>query len=456
MGWCGVRTSLVAQQARWRSVSTVSSDVVAPGGSTLPSRVGRVRWTICAMLFFATSINYMDRQVLGILAPVLQHSIGWTEQQYSYIVIAFQFSYAIGLVAAGRLIDRIGTRVGYAIIMGIWSVSAMAHSLATTAFGFGVARFFLGLGESGNFPAAIKTTAEWFPQRERSLATGLFNSGANLGAMIAPALVPIVTLRYGWHAAFLITGIFSAAWIVWWLTHYRTPGDHKKLSATEFAHIHQDPQEALAKIPWSRLLGYRQTWAFALGKFLTDPIWWFYLYWLPKFLDGKFHLGLAHLGLPLIIVYNMSAVGSIGGGSIPLFLARRGISIGNARYLAMLAMALLVTPVYFLGGVNNEWLAVGLLSIAAAAHQGWSANLYTTVSDMFPREAVGAITGIGGMAGSVGGVLFSWGVGWVLAHYHRYSILFVCASTAYLVALLLLRIMVPRFAKIPVYELLPG
>ncbi len=417
-------------------------------------RTGNVRWTVCAMLFFATSINYMDRQVLGILAPVLQHSIGWTEQQYSYIVVSFQFAYAVGLVVAGRLIDRIGTRLGYALIMAVWSLSAMAHSLATSAFGFGIARFFLGLGESGNFPAAIKTTAEWFPQRERSLATGVFNSGANLGAMLAPAMVPFVTIHYGWQASFLITGVFSAAWIGWWLTHYRAPADHKRLSALEHAYIHHDVPEELAKIPWHRLLSYRQTWAYSIAKFLTDPIWWFYLYWLPKFLDGRFHLGLAHLGLPLIIVYNISAIGSIGGGSIPLFLARRGTSMATARYAAMLAMALLVAPVYFLGDVGNEWLAVALLSMAAAAHQGWSANLYTIASDMFPREAVGAVTGIGGMAGSVGGVLFSGSVGWVLTRYHRYSILFVIASSVYLLALLILRMMVPRLGRIPTETLL--
>jgi ACS family hexuronate transporter-like MFS transporter len=430
-------------------------DPKAPAAPQSP-RIGNVRWTVCAMLFFATSINYMDRQVLGILAPVLQHSIGWTEQQYSYIVIAFQFSYAIGLVVAGRLIDRIGTRIGYALIMGIWSISAMAHSLATTALGFGIARFFLGLGESGNFPAAIKATTEWFPPRERSLATGIFNSGANLGAMLAPAIVPIVTIRFGWQAAFLVTGFFSAAWIAWWLTHYRTPSDHKKLSAAEYAHINQDVPKELATIPWKRLLSYRQTWAYALGKFLTDPIWWFYLYWLPKFLDGRFHLGLMHLGLPLIIVYNMSAVGSIGGGSIPLFLAKRGVAIDKARYIAMLSMAILVVPVFFLGNVTNEWLAVGMLGLAAAAHQGWSANLYTTASDMFPREAVGAVTGIGGMAGAIGGVLFAGGVGWVLTHLHSYSILFAISATAYLLALLVIRIMVPRFAKIPMNQLLPS
>ncbi len=429
-----------------------------PSTTQIPApaaRLGRLRWTICAMLFFATSINYMDRQVLGILAPVLQHSIGWTEQQYSYIVIAFQFAYAGGLVLAGRLIDRIGTRIGYAVIMGVWSLAAMAHALATTALGFGIARFFLGLGESGNFPAAIKTTAEWFPQRERSLATGMFNSGANIGAMVAPALVPVVTVRFGWHASFLITGIFSAIWIGWWLTHYRTPAEHTRLSAAEHAHIHQDPEEALAKIPWRRLLRFRQTWAYSIAKFLTDPIWWFYLYWLPKFLDGRFHLGLVHLGLPLILVYNMSTIGSVGGGSIPLLLARRGMAVGRARFTAMLAMALLVVPVFFLGRVANEWVAVILLGLAAAAHQGWSANLYTIASDMFPREAVGAVTGIGGMAGSVGGVLFAWAVGWVLSRFKGYSLLFAAASTAYLLALAVLVVMVPRFRRIPMGAL-PG
>ncbi len=436
------------------AVESTQTAAVAPPQLQPGTRLGRVRWTVCAMLFFATSINYMDRQVLGILGPVLQHSIGWTEQQYSNIVIAFQVAYAGGLLLAGRMIDRVGTRVGYALIMGLWSIAAMAHSLATTALGFGIARFFLGLGESGNFPAAVKTTAEWFPQRERSLATGIFNSGANLGAMLGPALVPLVALRFGWQAAFLITGLFSATWIAWWLTHYAPPTEHRRLSSAELAHIRGERGEALASIPWKRLLGFRQTWAYALAKFLTDPIWWFYLYWLPKFLEGRFHLGLVHLGLPLIVVYNVSAVGSIGGGSIPLFLSRRGIPMGRARFTAMLAMAMLVLPIYFVGTVQHEWLAVALLSLAAAAHQGWSANLYTIASDMFPREAVGAVTGIGGMAGSVGGILFAAAVGWVLTRYHAYGGLFVVASTAYLIALLLLRLIVPGFTPVPPARLL--
>jgi len=408
------------------------------------------RWTVCALLFAATSINYMDRQVLGILAPVLQHSIGWTEAQYGCIVSAFQFAYAVGLILAGQMVDRFGTRIGYAVVMGIWSISAMCHALARSAFGFGVARFFLGLGESGNFPAAIKTTAEWFPQSERSLATGIFNSGTNLGAILAPAIVPWVTLRYGWRASFLITGAFSAAWIVWWLTHYRKPSEHPKVSRAELDKINSDPPQPVTKIPWSKIIGYRQTWAFSVAKFLTDPIWWFYLYWLPKFLDARFHLGLSHLGLPLIIVYNASAVGSIGGGWLPALIHRSGMSMIKARLLTMLLFACMVTPIFFASRTNSEWIAVALLSLAAAAHQGWSANLFTTVSDMFPKNAVGAVVGIGGMAGSVGGVLLSLSAGWILQITHSYASLFAIASSAYLIGLVMLRALAPGLKRIEV------
>ncbi len=402
------------------------------------------------MLFAATSINYMDRQVLGILAPVLQHSIGWTEAQYGYIVSAFQFAYAVGLILAGQMVDRFGTRIGYAIVMGIWSISAMCHSLARSALGFGIARFFLGLGESGNFPAAIKATAEWFPQSERSLATGIFNSGSNVGAILAPAIVPWITIRYGWRPAFLITGVFSAAWIVWWLIHYRKPSDQPKVSRAELELIHRDPPQSAAKIPWKKIVVYRQTWAFSLAKFLTDPIWWFYLYWLPKFFDSRFHLGLSQLGLPLIIVYNASAIGSIGGGWLPGLINRSGTSMVKARMLTMLLFACMVTPIFFASRTSSEWVAVGLLSLAAAAHQGWSANLFTTASDMFPKSAVGAVVGIGGMAGSVGGVLFSLSAGWVLQVTHSYSSLFGIAASAYLIALVALRALAPGLRKIEV------
>jgi len=294
----------------------------------------------------------------------------------------------------------------------------------------------------------VKATAEWFPREERSFATGIFNSGANIGAVIAPALIPFVTLRYGWHAAFLITGIFSASWISWWLINYRTPANHKRISKAEYEHIHQDPPSQLAKIPWARLLTYRQTWAFALGKFLTDPIWWFYLYWLPKFFDSRYHLGLSHLGLPLIIVYNVSTIGSIGGGWLPSFFHRKGFNMVKARYAAMFISACLMLPMFFAASFTNEWLAVGVLSIATAAHQAWSANLYTTASDMFPKEAVGAVVGIGGMAGSVGGVLFALGVGYLLQATHSYTILFAVSASSYLVAFFSMRLLVPKLPKI--------
>jgi ACS family hexuronate transporter-like MFS transporter len=399
------------------------------------------------MLFFATSINYMDRQVLGILAPILQHSIGWTELQYSYIIGGFQFAYAVGLILAGRMVDKLGTRIGYALIMGVWSVSAMSHALASTVLEFGIARFFLGLGESGNFPAAIKTTAEWFPQKERSLATGIFNSGANVGAILAPALVPWVTLRYGWRAAFLITGGFSAIWILAWVLYYRRPGEHARLSREEFAHIHKDRRGSAADVPWKELLDHRQTWAFSLAKFLTDPIWWFYLFWLPKFFDGRFHLGLAHLGLPLIVIYNASAVGSIGGGWLPTVFHRYGMAMERARLTAMLICASLATPIFFAGHLTSEWGAIELIGLAAAAHQGWSANLFTTASDMFPSAAVGTVVGIGGTAGSVGGVLFSLGTGWILQVTHSYASLFAISASAYLLALGLMQWTAPGLKR---------
>ncbi|HTD54208.1 MAG TPA: MFS transporter [Silvibacterium sp.] len=413
------------------------------------TRIGRVRWTICAMLFFATSINYMDRQVIALLKPTLAHTIGLTEISYGYIVDAFQIAYAIGLLVAGRVVDKIGTRIGYVLIMGIWSLSAMGHALASTAFEFGIARFFLGIGESGNFPAAIKTVAEWFPQSERSLATGIFNSGANVGAVLAPLIVPWVALHYGWRAAFLATGIFSMLWIAWWARYYRKPADHPTLTGAELRHIYQEAAAQMGpSVPWARLLGYRQTWAFSIAKFLTDPIWWFYLFWLPSYFSSKFHLNLLHLGLPLILIYNMSAIGSIGGGWLPAPFRKMGMSATGARLLAMLLCACCVVPVFTLGHIGSEWIAIILLGIAAGAHQGWSANLFTTVSDMFPRSAVGAVVGIGGMAGSAGGALLAFFTGHILQRTHSYSILFILASTAYLLALLIMRLLAPGLRKV--------
>jgi ACS family hexuronate transporter-like MFS transporter len=416
----------------------------SPGG-----RLGRVRWTICAMLFVATSINYMDRQVIAILKPTLEHSIGMSEVGYGYIVDAFQIAYALGLLAAGRFVDKVGTRIGYMVIMAVWSLSAMGHALANTVLEFGIARFFLGLGESGNFPAAIKTVAEWFPRSERSLATGIFNSGANLGAILAPIAVPWVTLRYGWHAAFLVTGGFSACWILWWFKKYRKPSDYPTLTRAELTHICQEgATDAGPSIPWGRLLGYRQTWAFSTAKFLTDPIWWFYLFWMPSYFSARFHLDLAHLGLPLIIVYSASAVGSIGGGWLPAPFRRLGLSATHARLAAMLACACLVVPIFTAAYVQSEWAAIALLSAAAAAHQGWSANLLTTTSDMFPRSAVGSVTGIGSMAGAAGGALLATYAGHILQLTHSYASLFGIAAGAYLVALLMLVLFAPGLRKV--------
>jgi ACS family hexuronate transporter-like MFS transporter len=432
---------------------------IAPGTAveeeTSPgARLGRVRWTICAMLFAATSINYMDRQVISILKPTLmkpiaEHGIGMTEVGYGHIGAAFMIAYAVGLLAAGRFVDRVGTRIGYMVIMAVWSLSAMGHALANTVFEFGVARFTLGLGESGNFPAAIKTVAEWFPQSERSLATGIFNSGANVGAILAPLIVPWVTIRYGWHVAFLATGVFSAMWIVLWYSKYRKPANHPTLTGAELRHIYREAAEQMGpSTPWLKLLKIRQTWAFSIPKFLTDPIWWFLLFYLPSYFSDKFHLDLSHLGLPLIIVYSASTVGSIGGGWLPALFRRFGLSASGARLAAMLFCACMMVPILLLNYLHSEWIAIALLSMATAAHQGWSANLFTTASDMFPRTAVGSVTGIGGMAGAVGGALMVNYAGNVLQLTHSYATLFGIAASAYLLALLILVTLAPNLGRV--------
>ena len=399
--------------------------------------LGRVRWTVCTMLFAATSINYMDRQVIALLKPTLEHSIGLTEINYGYIVDAFQVAYAIGLLLAGRLIDKLGTRVGYMFVMAVWSFSAMGHALATTVLQFAFARFFLGLGEAGNFPAAIKTVAEWFPQNERSFATGILNSGANVGAMLAPAIVPWIALRWGWHTAFLITGLFGLPWMLWWFCRYRAP------AACLIAQ-----QKASPSMPWRRLLQFRQAWAFSTAKFLTDPIWYFYLFWLPSYFSSKFDLNLSHLGLPLMIIYNVSALGSVGGGWLPVPFRRLGMSSHYARLSAMLVCACLVVPIYAASDVKSMWSAIALISIAAGAHQGWSANLFTTASDMFPRTAVGSVVGFGGMAGSAGSALFAFFAGHILQLTHSYVTLFTIAAGAYLLALIVLCLLAPGLKEV--------
>ena len=408
--------------------------------------VGHYRWTICALLFFATTINYIDRQVLGILAPILEQEIGWSEADYGFIVTAFQAAYALGLLLVGRMMDVLGTKKGYSIAMILWSIAAMGHALARSAFGFGVARFALGLGESGNFPAAIKTVAEWFPKKERALATGIFNAGSNVGAVVAPLVVPWITLTYGWQEAFIVTGAIGFTWLIFWWFLYEVPERNKRVSTAELAHIQADPADPSEKIRWLKLMSYRQAWAFAIGKFLTDPIWWFYLYWVPKFLYKTYGLTLDTLGIPLVIIYVMADVGSVGGGWLSSAFIKRGWDVNKGRKTAMLICALAVLPIMFASQASELWMAVALLGLATAAHQGWSANIFTTASDMFPRKAVGSIVGFGGMAGSIGGMLFATSAGLLLEWTGSYMTLFVVASLAYVVALGVFQILVPKLA----------
>ena len=420
---------------------------------TVSGHIGRYRWVICGLLFFATTINYVDRQVLGFLAPDLQRAIGWNEAQYGFIVTSFQAAYAISLLVIGRIMDRLGTRKGFSLAIVIWSLAAMGHALARSAFGFGVARFALGLGEGGNFPAAIKTVAEWFPKKERALATGIFNAGSNLGPIIVPLTVPWIVFHYGWQAAFIATGAVGFLWLILWLPVYRRPEEHPRVSPEELAHIKSDPPEPTTRVPWARLLPHRQTWAFAIGKFMTDPVWWFYLFWLAKFLDKNYHITLAKLSLPVIVVYLVADIGSIGGGWLSSRLIKRGWTINAGRKTAMLVCAICVVPVVFASLVTHMWVAVGLISLATAAHQGFSANIFTFASDMFPRRAVGSVVGIGGMAGAVGGMLFSATTGYVLLWTNsNYVPVFIVCGSVYLLALLIMHLLVPRLepAKIDV------
>ena len=409
---------------------------------------GNFRWVICALLFFATTINYMDRQVLGLLAPLLQKTFGWTEIQYGNIVQMFFYAYALGLLVVGRFIDRVGTRVGYAVAIAVWSLSAMGHSLARSIFGFGAARFMLGLGESGNFPAAIKTVTEWFPRKERALATGIFNSGTNVGAIVAPLTVPWIAVHLGWRWAFLFTGIFSATWLVLWLMIYRKPQEHPRLSANELRYIQSDPLEPETRIPWLRLLPHRQTWAFVLGKTITDPIWWFYLFWLPKFLHETHGVTLTGLGPPLVAIYLAADFGSIGGGWLSSSLLKRGWNVNRARKVTMLICALCVAPVLFVSQVKGLWPAVAIIGLATAAHQGWSSNLFTLVSDMFPRRAVASVVGLGGFGGAVGGLCIAWLVSHLLQWTHSYVVVLFMAGSAYIFALVVIQVLTPRLQPV--------
>ncbi len=415
-----------------------------PSGSVL-AKVGHCRWTICALLFFATTINYMDRQVLGILAPDLQKSLKWTEVDYGNIVAAFQAAYAVGLLTFGGIIDRIGTRKGLSGAIVFWSIASMAHALAASATGFSIARFALGLSEAGNFPAAHKTVAEWFPKKERALATGIFNAGTNVGAVVAPLTVPWIALTYGWRWAFILIGCLGFVWLIFWLLLYHTPEEHPRLTPQERTYIRSDTEEATEKIVWSRLFSFRQTWAFALGKFFTDPIWWFYLSWLPKYLNKHFGLTLGKIGLPLIVIYLMADVGSVGGGWLSSRLIQGGMSVNRARKSVMLLCAVLILPIMAVTQTSNLWVAVALIGLATGAHQGWSANLFTMASDTFPRRVVGSVIGIGSMVGAIGGLFVATAVGHFLQFTGgNYVPLFVIAGSVYLFALLIVHGLNPR------------
>ncbi len=425
--------------------------------------LGNYRWTICALIFFATTVNYLDRAVISLLKSDLSKEFNWNDGDYANIEIAFKLAYAVGMLGAGRLIDRLGTKLGYLLVTFLWSVAAVGHALVNSTLGFIVARSALGITESGNFPAAIKTAAEWFPQKERALATGIFNSGTNIGAIIAPLTVPFIAAQWGWKWAFIITGSIGFIWIIFWFLMYEVPARHKKLSKSEFDYIHSDMDDVAedadtSGISWFKLLSFKQTWAFVLGKFLTDPIWWFYLFWLPDFLESQYGLKGTDLSVPVASVYIISTLGSVGGGWLPLQLMKNDRPVFQARKTSMLIYALLVLPIVFaqIAGEVSMWLAVVVIGIAAAAHQAWSANIFTTVSDMFPKKSVGSVTGIGGMFGSFGGIFLSLFVQKNLfVHYREigeietaYYIMFFICGFAYILAWLMIHFLVPKMERI--------
>lgn len=427
---------------------------------------GNYRWAICALLFFATTINYLDRQVLGLLKPVLETEYHWTEIDYSYIVMAFSATYAIGLVVFGRIVDKIGAKTGYTISVTIWSIAAMCHALVSSTLGFGIARAALGIGESGNFPAAVKTVTEWFPKRERALATGIFDSGSNIGACVAPIMVPWLLGIYGWKAAFIITGAIGFLWLIAWRLIYKQPEKHPKLSASELAYIRIDdtPSEKLAdqglaqeKISWTRLFSLRPTWSFIAGKFLTDPIWYFFLFWLPSYFSTTFNLDLKKPGLPLVIVYSAATLGAVGGGLLSSWFIKKGWTVSKSRKAALFIAALCVVPIIGARFVTDVWAAVGLIGLAVAGNAAWSSNIYTIVSDMLPKNTVSSVIGIGGMAGAIGGVLFPLFIGFVLDYYKGignlvagYNLIFLVCSVSFLIAWLAIHFITPKIEPIEI------
>jgi MFS transporter, ACS family, hexuronate transporter len=402
----------------------------------------RFRWVICGLLFFATVIAYVDRSVLALLEKELERIIGWDSRQYSYMTAAFQAAYAIGLLCAGRLTDRLGIRKAFAYAIVLWSFAAMAPGLAVSPLTFGIAMFFLGLGEAANFPACIKTVAEWFPKKERAYATGLFNVGSNIGAMVGPVVVPFLYYTFSWRGAFVATGCSGFVWLVFWLWLYGKPAEHPMVSVSELELIESDPPERTAGVPWAQLFPLKETWAFAAAKFFTDPVWWFYLFWLPRYVSETFHLTLGKTSGPILAVYAASCFGSVGGGWLSGALIKRGKSINAARKTTMLICALAVIPVLYAPYANNLWVLVAVVGLAMAAHQGWSANAFTLPSDLFPRSAVGSVVGIGGMAGAIGGVAMQLSAGYIARY--TYLPLFLFSGSAYLVALAIVHLLSPK------------
>ena len=428
------------------SARSAVSDLAA-AATVASSPKSSVRWTIVALLFFATTINYIDRQVLGILAPTLQRELQWSEADYGAIVSWFSFAYGAGLLLVGRVLDRIGVRTGFSFAIVVWSLAAMGHALARTVGGFSFARAALGIGEAGNFPGAVKAVAEWFPKKERALATGIFNAGSNVGAIVAPIVVPWIALTWGWRWAFIATGAIGFLWLLFWLPTYRDPVNHPGVSPAELAHIRSDPTESTSPIPWASLLRHRQTWAFIVGKSMTDPVWLFYLFWLPKFLDTNWGVRLSGLAAPLVAIYVLADVGSVGGGWFSSRLISGGWSVNRSRKTAMAVAAVLILPTLFAPFARNLWVAVAIVSVAAAAHQWWSCNLFTSVSDMFPRRAVASVVGIGGFVGAMSAMGFQRLTGYILeATGSNYRIIFVICAIVYVGALALFHLLVPRMA----------
>jgi MFS transporter, ACS family, hexuronate transporter len=416
-----------------------------------PARVGRYRWVICALLFAATAINYIDRQTIGVLKPTLQAELKWSESSYADIVFWFQCAYAIGYLGFGPIIDRIGARLGYAVAFLVWTLSHIAHGFVHTITQFALARFTLGLGESGGFPSSLKATSEWFPQQERALAVGVFNAGSNIGAIVTPLVVPAITLAWGWRAAFVVTGVATSVWLIAWLAMYRSPSVHKKVSPAELSYIQSGEGAAPAtakSISWLKLLRLRETWAYALGKFLTDPIWWLYLFWLPDFLSKRYHLDLQTFGPPLVAIYLLSDIGSVAGGWASSRLMKSGRTANAARKITMSVCALAVIPIVIAQFVSQLWVAVVIIGLATAAHQAWSANLMTLPSDLFPRAAVGSVVGIGGMAGAVGGMLMSKYNGYILDVFGSYQPIFALAGGAYIVGIVVIHSLTPRLTRV--------